>query len=321
MKHIRTVALLLVLTLCLGSVGCASKTVSALAERIEDLTPEKSGSAPTTVLSDAAPLLTPPADRQVGEAMQILVETAADCARTRDRGRFERLFDGVQAGTVDAWWNNFCTMVDYCGGAEHVETTVIAEADGYYALGFCFYTVTGVHPNARIYRYFGAVLTRYENGEAVFTDQSDEIYRKVRPGMEDALFDALGAEGDSARAAMESGRNFTAFAYNWMFLDPDFSFAGYYNGPEPLYMWQEENGDVKVMLWAANGLDVNMSSYGFTLTVTDSRQGTVFDGTVAVDMPVQAHRNVIRVVTIPASEIRTGTLPWNALQESHRSRF
>ena len=321
MKLTRIAALLLTLTLCLLSAACSPEAILSLTDRAQDPVSKAVQTVSVAAAPGTEPVFAPSGDQKADKAVRALVEAAVERTRNRDKAGFAKLFVDADEATVDLWWNNFCTAVDYCGGGEHVDATIVSKTEGYYVVGFCLYTVTGVSPNARVYHYFGAMIARYENGKAVFTDQSDEIYRKVRPGMEDALFDALGEEGASARAAMESGRNFSAFSYNWLFLDPDFSFLNYYDTPEPLYIWQEENGDVKVMMWSANGLDRSMSSYNTTLTITDQQHGTVFDGQIDVTIPLLPHRNGFRVVTIPADEIQTGALPWTSLWQSNRSHY
>ncbi|MBQ7546352.1 MAG: hypothetical protein IJK01_06640 [Clostridia bacterium] len=321
MKHNRIIALLLTLVLCILCTACSPEALGQFGERMEDTAANAAETAAVVTESETTSVPVPSEDRQTDKAMQDLVEKTMQCVRSRDKAGFSDLFVDTDAATVDLWWNNFCTAVDYCGGAEHVDTTIVTRTEKYYVVGLCFYTVTGVSPNSKVFKYFGAVMTQYENGKAAYTNQSDEIYQKVRPGMENALFNALGEEGTSARSAMESGRNFTAFAYNWMFLDPDFSFLGHYNTPEPLYVWQEENGDVKMMLWSANGLENSMSSYDTVVTLTDMQHGTVFDGSVDVTIPLLPHRNGFRVVTIPADQIQTGTQAWTTLQQRSRSHY
>ena len=187
---------------------------------------------------------------------------------------------------------------------------VICGENGYYAIADAYYIVSGRYPDFNRSSTDGYMFVHYADGKLqyaygqeandtlvpVFTAKLMEFFNRVSPGFEDEV-----------NVAVNAG-NFTN--KNYMFLNSDFSYSGS-NDVSLIYMWQTENGDVKAAVWHANGTDMNISSKT-KITVTDDSLGTICDVWVGT-ITTRAHHNQVKVFTIPASSVRTGTQVWTSM--------
>ena len=78
--------------------------------------------------------------------------------------------------------------------------------------------------------------------------------------------------------------------------------------------WQEENGDVKVLLWTANGTRQNITDYNIRLQLEDQQLGMMYDYTLSDSISVKSGHSVCSVVTVPANQVRTGSAAWGNLR-------
>ena len=89
------------------------------------------------------------------------------------------------------------------------------------------------------------------------------------------------------------------------------SFAGEWKQDASGWWYQNDDGSVTFGIWLVNGTGANIYYSSGTITMTDETLGTVVDlSDLNVDTSVKAMSNRIVEITIPASEVMTGTQAW-----------
>ena len=198
----------------------------------------------------------------------------------------------------------------YSGYDKH-DGFVVCSENGYYLIADAYYIVSGSYPNTHRSSTDGYKFVHYADGKLqfaygqeandtlapLFTAKLVEFFNRVSPGFEEEL-----------NSASNSG-NF--INNNYMFLNSDFAYTGS-NDATLIFLWQTENGDVKAAVWYANGTDQNISSET-QITITDDSLGTVFDVWVDGTVATRSHHSQVKVFTIPAGSVRTGTQIWTSM--------
>jgi hypothetical protein len=115
------------------------------------------------------------------------------------------------------------------------------------------------------------------------------------------------------RSELESAVNFGNFTnFNGLFLNSDMVYDGSCD-TSLLYLWQTPDGSVKALIWYANGTDVNIGTYQTRLTVTDDSLGTIFSEQFNETVSIRSHHSVIRIFTVPADRVMSGTQTWTSM--------
>jgi hypothetical protein len=86
-------------------------------------------------------------------------------------------------------------------------------------------------------------------------------------------------------------------------------------------MWQTQNGDVKALMWYANGTDGNIGAYETRISVTDDSLGTIVNEKIGEMVSIKAHHSTIRVWTIPASRVQSGTQTWTSMHADYGTSY
>lgn len=116
-------------------------------------------------------------------------------------------------------------------------------------------------------------------------------------------------------AASQAGRNAAQFNTNLMYTDTESVFRGCVTG-KILFAWQEENGDVTLDVWIANDTSENISIQSEHSVLTDESLGTILDHTGGLQEIVPAGTSARYLLTVPASEVKTGTQQWGSVNSS-----
>jgi len=259
------------------------------------------GSGAKAVQADAS-------DEEVFEATQELRDELKEYAGN-DYEHFAELYRDTSEETIRNDFDVTEEMLNKIGNYDRQIFQVLAEADGYYAVGNTFYIVAGTHPNTHMECGSYIWLVSEKDGEWKF-DYSDGANEKLS----DKIVDLYPA--GYAQAANE-GKN-TAFfgTANYMYVDETKVYEGCSNS-ELKYMYQNDDGSIVLGIWLANGTNNNIYYSTGTLTVTDETLGTVIDlSDLNVDTSVKAMNSRVVELTIPASEVMTGTQGWGRLDSN-----
>ena len=258
--------------------------------------------------SDAKVVRADASDEEVVEATQELLSDFEEYAGN-DYEHFAELYRDTSEETIKNEFDAATETVNHIGKYDRQIFQVLAEVDGYYAVGNTFYIVAGTHPNTHMEWDSYIWVVSEKDGEWKF-DYSDEANEKLSDKIVD-LYPAGYAK------ATNEGKN-TAFfgTANYMYVDETKVYEGC-NNNELKYMYQNDDGSVVLGIWLANGTNNNIYYSSGTLTVTDETLGTVIDlSDLNVDTSVKAMNSRVVELTIPASEVMTGTQGWGSLDSN-----
>lgn len=258
--------------------------------------------------SDAKVVQADASDEEVVEATQELLSDFEEYAGN-DYEHFAELYRDTSEETIKNEFDAATETVNHIGNYDRQIFQVLAEVDGYYAVGNTFYIVAGTHPNTHMEWDSYIWVVSEKDGEWKF-DYSDEANEKLSDKIVD-LYPAGYAK------ATNEGKN-TAFfgTANYMYVDETKVYEGC-NNNELKYMYQNDDGSVVLGIWLANGTNNNIYYSSGTLTVTDETLGTVIDlSDLNVDTSVKAMNSRVVELTIPASEVMTGTQGWGSLDSN-----
>ena len=258
--------------------------------------------------SDAKVVRADASDEEVVEATQELLSDFEEYGGN-DYEHFAELYRDTSEETIKNEFDAATETVNHIGNYDRQIFQVLAEVDGYYAVGNTFYIVAGTHPNTHMEWDSYIWVVSEKDGEWKF-DYSDEANEKLSDKIVD-LYPAGYAK------ATNEGKN-TAFfgTANYMYVDETKVYEGC-NNNELKYMYQNDDGSVVLGIWLANGTNNNIYYSSGTLTVTDETLGTVIDlSDLNVDTSVKAMNSRVVELTIPASEVMTGTQGWGSLDSN-----
>lgn len=326
MKHLnakKTVfALSLLLAFCLLMAGCnGGDAVNALKEAVSE------ASAPAKTDEPAAETLAPaiaatasiPQNQASGEkltaAFERMLQRALTAAENNDFETFRTVYvDADEEYLKSEWDGTRNTLIHH---DRHI-AQLLWHDDDMAVFGCTFYTVTGVHPNTRRTSNWYYLCMKLADGEGRMFQPSEAELALLQTGIDEGVttlcFDVLGVDADGARAARDAGRNFSLFGEPWLMIRSDICFEGSNESPRVMMAWQEENGDVKVLLWTANGTRQNITDYNIRLQLEDQQLGMVYDYTLSDSILVKSCHSVCSVVTVPANQVRTGSAAWGNLR-------
>ncbi len=112
-------------------------------------------------------------------------------------------------------------------------------------------------------------------------------------------------------AARNAGRNVATMADgNYLYSGTTSVYSGT-TASKAIMAWQEENGDVVVGVWLANGTSSDVSYSSISLSLTDENQ--VLSGSCAMSVTVPAGTGKMVFVRVPAASVYTGTATWSSL--------
>ena len=162
-----------------------------------------------------------------------------------------------------------------------------------------YYTTSGVYPTTNINSYNITV-------PIIFIDEMWKFVTDatlIEGFAEEAYFSLL---GESFKNAHQSGR--TAIVMNTpIFINnPNLYYEGCLS-TNAVAMWQEANGDLSIYLWTSNGTGGNRGVSNISIDIVDSQLGQVVDTSLDLSYSVKNAYSDYRVITIPSSQIFTGT--------------
>lgn len=335
MKHLNTKKTILILAallaVCLLMTGCAgaADAVNAVKEAVSeasvpaDSAEKADGTAAVTAAASSAAAVPAPRKQSGSEefsaAFERMLEKGLAAAENNDFETFRTLYVNTGDEYLQSEWAGFKSTL--ASHDKHIARLLWQDGDRS-VFGVTFYTVTGVHPNTRRTSNWYYLCMKLQDGEGYMFQPTQEELAALQAGTDESVtkicFDALGADADAARAARDAGRNFSLFAEPWLMTRSDICFEGCNESPRVMMAWQEENGDVKVLLWTANGTGQNITDFNIRVQMEDQKLGMVFDYTLSESIAVRAGHSVCRLITVPAAQVRTGTAAWGILQ-SHVS--
>lgn len=223
--------------------------------------------------------------------------------------------------TVGTDWNAFSSLYrdtdstviqsDYDSGVlidgyDSVAYTLVASADPYYWVNVTYYIVTGSHPNTHMSAdSFNIIVSR--DGNSWYFNLSEQAANAVN----EASTDNPALYPDAFLAAAKAGRNAATFSsYNYMYCNPTSIYEGCSNS-EVKFACQNEEGNVLIYLWLANGTDQNIYYTTADISLTDDNLGTIVAvSEVSVNLPVKAKYGALYLLTIPSDQVATGTSAW-----------
>ena len=226
-----------------------------------------------------------------------------------DYKHFAELYRNTPEETIKEEFDGAQKMLEETEFCDRQIFQVVAKANGYYAVGNTFYVVYGALPKS--YMEYSSYIWIFseKNGEWKF-DYSDAANEIIANKMAELY-------PERYVQATNEGRNTAFFAdTNYMYLDESNVYEGCSNS-ELKYMYQNDDGSVVLGIWLANGSNNNIYYSSGTLTVTDDTLGTVIDlSDLNVDTSVEAMSSRVVELTVPASEIMTGTQSWGSLDSN-----
>lgn len=324
MKHLNAKKTVLILStllaLCLLLVGCdgAVDAVNALQEAVSEAsaTTDAAVKTDTVAVTAVAPApLKPDSGEKLTAAFERMLQKALTAGENNDYETFRTVYvDADEEYLKSEWDGTRNTLIHH---DRHI-AQLLWHDDDMAVFGCTFYTVTGVHPNTRRTSNWYYLCMKLVDGEGRMFQPSEAELALLQTGIDEGVtalcFDVLGVDADGARAARDAGRNFSLFGEPWLMTRSDICFEGSNESPRVMMAWQEENGDVKVLLWTANGTNQNITDYNIRLQLEDQQLGMVYDYTLSDSISVKSGHSVCSVVTVPANQVRTGSAAWGNLR-------
>lgn len=252
--------------------------------------------------SDAKVVQADASDEEVVEATQELLSDFEEYGGN-DYEHFAELYRDTSEETIKNEFDAVTETVSHIGNYDRQISQVLAEVDGYYAVENTFYIVAGTPPNTHMEQTSYVWMVSEKDGEWKF-DYSDVANEKIINKLVDIY-------PKGYIQALNAGKNARFFvAQNCMYLDETKVYEGCSHN-EVKYVYQNDDGSVTFGIWLVNGTGANIYYSSGTITMTDETLGTVVDlSDLNVDTSVKAMSNRIVEITIPASEVMTGTQAW-----------
>jgi len=334
MKHSvkKTLSLLLAACCLFGAIGCTaanpvfeiiSQSTPAYESSIEtepvyvpDAANETQSEQPVSDVP-AAPAAPQVSDGQIMALYWDLFDASVRAAQNNDYEGFKALYYDTDEQVIRNDFNfDWRKYNDY----DRRDGFVAGSKDGYYWIVRTFYIVSGTHPNTRRSSSDGYVLARYENGKLQYAygAESQTVLGTLSNEIVMNYFESAYPGFGNERAKAVNGSSF--YGYNYLFLNSDAAYSGSYD-TNLIMMWQTENGDVKAAVWYANGTNVNIGAYRTKIKVTDDSIGTIIDETIDETVSIRAGHSLVRVFTIPASRVKTGTQTWTTMHAQTETNY
>lgn len=308
----KSVLCVLILSLALSLTGCvredkpaaetAMASVPAQTAAVE-VKPREESIPNVTVFTSPEPSAALPAQEEIITAADALLTRYWAC-RGVDWDAFSTLYTNTPEDVVRADFENALSIDAY----DSVVYTTVVSADPYYLVNATYYIVTGTHPNTHMSSdTYNIVFSRA--GDVWSMDYSE------------AAIDAINESSNNDSRlypkqymdALMAGRNGCAFAsYNYMYCDSKSVYQGCSNG-EIKFACQDEEGNLLVWLWFANGTDANIYYTNADVTLTDDALGVIVDTSGSIGLPLKSMSSTLYLVTIPAEQVLTGTGQWGAV--------
>lgn len=183
------------------------------------------------------------------------------------------------AGTLQQWYTQY---------DQHM-IVPLAQVDGEYAVGLYHAICAGAYPDVNCNSSFGVMPMMQQDGQWKFmAEAGDALTRQVN----------LLAVGQDAMDAQDAGRNMKMFGAYWACLGPVVVKGNL--SVELANLYQAENGDMILHLYAYNG--------------TDAELGTVISGPMGGSAILPAGEAHMLTCTVPAENVLTGTQPLGELR-------
>ena len=272
----------------------------------------QSGSGAPSSRAEQAP--SSQAASQPPEEAEATMEEAVQAARQMEQQKIELFEAGDREGILDLFVDRggayADAVVDFAGTLQQWYTQYdqhmivpLAQVDGEYAVGLYHAICAGAYPDVNCNSSFGVMPMMQQDGQWKFmAEAGDALTRQVN----------LLAVGQDAMDAQDAGRNMKMFGAYWACLGPVVVKGNL--SVELANLYQAENGDMILHLYAYNGTDANRSISDIQVEVTDSELGTVISGPMGGSAILPAGEAHMLTCTVPAENVLTGTQPLGELR-------
>lgn len=231
----------------------------------------------------------------------------------KDKAAFNALFLNTDQATIGEY-RAYDWSYSAPGRHERTAHTLVARQGQYAYVSLVFYSVSGRHPNTNMRSDSIGLPLVYEGGRW-FIDSGAKAQEVLNPLM-------MARYPEGLVKAQDARRNATFFGGgNFMYLDMGQVFQDCSN-VELKLAWQNPDGSVTLGLWIANGTNKNINYGNAKISLKDKKLGTILNLTgVAVDEIVLAQSSRLVEITIPASQVKTGTRAWGQVENKVNINF
>lgn len=273
---------------------------------------------PSQIVKNVINTVTEPSDDRIMDLFWDLMDDLARASKAGDYASFSALYRDTDDSIIQDDFNS-----GFGGDSEKYDKRdgfVAGKQDGYYWIAYTYYIVSGTHPNTHRSSNDGYVCASYQNGKLRLT--YNETARSILGKLSgDVMMDFYEKLSPGFRALSSHASNLTIFSgNNYLFLNSDMVYEGSYD-TSLIALWQEDNGDVKAVVWYANGTNQNVCANTTNLDITDNSLGTVLKVSIKEPVSIRSHYSLIRVFTIPTEEVLTGTQTWTSMHCSTDTKF
>ena len=234
-------------------------------------------------------------------------------ADVNDNTQFAALFeDGADAQTVqDQLQAVKSSLADLKGLDSHSDlcffdpTQDSTQSPYYFAVALCDYDVDASGAAA----WYSTLmrLAKYPSGWKASVIPAGELLARQYP--------------EAFRSAQSAGRNavdlYPSFALRFA---SGASFRGALYAL-PNLAWQEENGDLCVALWIANGTETSKWCDSIDLIMTDTGLGKIASVNVPVQVALVGGQSELLTCTVPASHVSGGTDAWTSVNVQSNLKY
>lgn len=226
----------------------------------------------------------------------------------KDYEAFSNLFRNTPEETIRSEYAvNWQAWDEY----EKQNFVVVCRNENLFFVNVVHYIVAGTHPDTSMKSDCWNMCISYEKGAWKF-DYSENAANSL---------DISGAYPEGYAKAAEQGRNAVSFAEkNRMFLDESAVYEGctYF---DVKFAWQDENGNLHVAVWFANGTNKNLAYNRCKITLTNSNDELIAELDGNPDLIVKAHSSKYAIYMFPAEDVSTGTEAWGSVHASWSSYY
>ncbi len=241
---------------------------------------------------------------QAAEDMYRALYTTAALGSYEDPTEFSKLIIGGTDEEIAQFQLNY--FLSEGGLEEHIITIVVLNEDPYYLVQVIGYLADHNYTIDQVFTLDQKYLMSYTDDgwkinytpEGIEFVNSHEMLMKRYP---EEVVDAI-----------EDGRNVEACPRCYMWLNSYDLFYDVFE-EEPLFLWQNEDGSVDVMIWLGNGEDPQVYIGSGQLLVTDAELGTVLDVVLNVDDVLYSGEVKTMTFHIEPEDVLTGTAGWTDL--------
>ncbi len=221
-------------------------------------------------------------------------------ASKKDPAALAELMEGESEQDIQ----NLQSMLDKMDDFDKMNTVVTASAYPYYQANTTFYIVSGVSPNTSM------SASAYDVTAMLVEDVWKLCY--VQAGV-DALSAVQNAE-DFYPQGFREGKNQTIFtSLNKMYLDENLVYEGCTNA-EVKFVWQDQEGNLYIGIWFANGLDRNVSWTKCNIELLLDGESTICKlKNEPLSVTLKAHRSGVHVLKVPVDQINHADEVWERI--------